>query len=114
MINNKKEKDSDCMKDEFIERVYETLQGDVAKSHAVPNVENLYGEGKPCRLFYEEMLSAYERVRDRLGVVDEDEDVEQMINALLSICRINSMAMYKYGEHFALEELFRQQHKDLF
>ena len=34
---------------------------------------------------YEEMLDAYARLRERLGVEDEDEDVEIIINSLLAI-----------------------------
>ena len=40
------------------------------------------------------MLKAYARVCDRLGVVDEDEDVEVIIESLLSIQRILCMEMF--------------------
>mgnify|MGYP006955466334 FL=1 len=33
------------------------------------------------------MLDAYERLRERLGVTDEDEDVEIIIDSLLAIQR---------------------------
>ena len=42
-----------------------------------------------------EMLDAYERLRDRLGVVDEDEDVEVVIDSLLDIQRQLCLKMFE-------------------
>lgn len=89
----------------FIEDVYMTLQGELEVSSAVPGVENLFDEGKPCCTHYEEMLCAYERLCERLGVEDEDADVEILINSLMSITDILAKRMYAYGALFARKSL---------
>lgn len=43
------------------------------------------------------MLDAYERLRERLGVGDEDADVEIMIDSLLSIQRELCLQMFDLG-----------------
>ena len=40
------------------------------------------------------MLDAYARLRDRLGVVDEDSDVEIIIDSLLTIQRELCLKMF--------------------
>ena len=50
------------------------------------------------------MLAAYARLRERLGVVDEDEDVEEIIGALMDIqCKL-CYEMYRYGARFGMGE----------
>ena len=86
------------MKKYTIEDVYDTLCGEVHGEYAVPGVENAYATGGECDRLYEEMCQAYERLRDRLGVVDEDMDAEIMINNLLGIQRILCEKMFFYGQ----------------
>jgi hypothetical protein len=81
-----------------IEDVYDTLCGEVHGEYAVPGVENAYADGGECDRLYNEMSQAYERLRDRLGVVDEDMDAEIMINSLLGIQRILCEKMFLYGQ----------------
>ena len=80
------------------EEVYDTLCGEVHGVYAVPGVENAYTDGAPCDTLYNEMSEAYERLRDRLGVVDEDADVEIIINNLMAIQRILCEKMFRYGQ----------------
>ena len=87
----------------FAMAVYETLYGVRMTEDGVPGVENLFADGMPCAEAYEQMLKAYERLRDRLGTVDEDADAEVMINALLNIFLRMSMKMFEYGGKFAQE-----------
>lgn len=84
----------------WAETVYYTLWGAMAKGYEAPGVENLFAEGKKCDVLYSEMSDAYERVRDRLGVIDEDEDVEIVISSLMDICKEVGMHMYRYGAIF--------------
>jgi hypothetical protein len=86
------------MKKYTIEDVYDTLCGEVHGEYAVPGVENAYADGGECDRLYNEMSQAYERLRDRLGVVDEDMDAEIMINSLLGIQRILCEKMFLYGQ----------------
>ncbi len=88
----------------FIDEVYLSLTGDLCEEYRVPGVEDLYAEGAPCDLLYAEMRGAYERLLDRLGCVDDDEDLDIMVRSLSSICEITGHAMYRYGKKFAAQD----------
>ena len=89
------------MQDLFAQRVYETLSGFLEDEYAVAGVHNAFEDGSLCSELYGKMLAAYSRLCDRLSVVDEDNDVEEIINSLLEICRILSLDMFTYGVKFA-------------
>ena len=89
------------MKLDFIDEVYYSLTGDLCEEYRVPKVEDLYAQGAPCDLLYREMRDAYERLLDRLGCIDDDEDLDIMVDTMTSICKITSYAMYRCGEKFA-------------
>lgn len=71
--------------------VYETMLGLRERDAQVPGIEDAFAEGTPCANGYEQMRSAYERVCHRLGVVDEDPDlnaiVENMERIQKELCR---------------------------
>ncbi len=92
------------MKQDMIENIYNTLMGLLDEEYRVPGVENLFAEGSECMNSYGEMLAAYERLCARLGVVDEDADVEVIINSMRDIERNVSMKMFEYGMKFAQEK----------
>lgn len=46
-------------------------------------------------------FDAYQRLCDRLGVIDEDEDVQIIFDSLSDICKILSLKMYRYGAAFS-------------
>ena len=93
------------MTEEQILDVYETLIGVRAAAYRVPGVENLYEPGSPCAIGYENMLDAYARLRERLGITgDDDEDVETIINSLMDIEKIVSLKMFEYGRKMGLAE----------
>ncbi len=85
---------------DFIEDVYNTLHGVMVKGYEVPGVESIFEAGMLCDQLYGNMLDAYERLCDRLGVMDEDEDVEVIINSLMQISREVGNKMYRYGAAF--------------
>ena len=89
---------------EKIEDIYYTLIGVMNEEHCVTGVENLFIEGSACQCAYSEMLEAYARLRDRLGIETEDADVEDIINSLMSIEKAVSMKMFEYGMKFANKE----------
>ena len=74
------------------ELVYESLIGELMEP--IENVPNAFEPGSYCDEQYQEMLKAYARVRDRLGVADEDEDIEVIIESLLAIQRILCVEMF--------------------
>lgn len=82
------------------ERVYETLLNVLRPKYRLPWVEPIFVPGKPCYEAYSRMHDAYERLRDRLGVVDEDGDVEEIIDCMMEYGRLLAMAMFRYGRTY--------------
>lgn len=80
------------------EEVYFTLLGESCEP--VPGVENAFADGSVCDRCYNEMLDAYARLRDRLGVQDEDADVEIIINTLRKITDELCHQMFFYGTKY--------------
>ena len=80
---------------EFAEAVYWSVQGLLEKP--VEGVENAFYDGSGCEAAYEQMLEAYERLRQRLQVKNEDADVECIINALQTITKELCLRMFEYG-----------------
>ena len=82
------------------ERVYRSLIGSLIPECRLAWVENIFVPGHSIYAYYNEMLSAYERLRERLGVVDSDEDVEEIICSLLSYGEIAAIKMFDYGRKY--------------
>ena len=80
----------------FADMVYESLIGEA--TNPLRNVPNAFAEGSVCAVEYQNMLDAYERLRVRLNVVDEDEDVETIINAFLAMQEILCAEMFRLGQ----------------
>ena len=85
------------MFDRLEEMVYLTLIGEVSGVFRIPGVDNAYAEDTECDRLYKELCDAYDRLRTRLGVLDEDPDVEIIIGNLLSIQHTLCLKMYHYG-----------------
>lgn len=62
----------------------------------------MFEEGKECELMYGEMLNPYSRLCERLGVKNEDADVEVIIHSLMNICDNLCCRMYEYGAEFGM------------
>ena len=78
------------------ELVYESLIGEPVDP--IRNVPNAFEPGSYCETRYQQVLEAYERLRDRLGVTDEDRDVEIIIDSLLEIQRKLCMEMFDLAD----------------
>jgi len=86
--------------EEIATRVYESAIAVLNEELRLPWVENEMQEGKEFYHNYGAMLDAYERLRERLGVEDEDDDVEIIINALLDNEQILCLKMFRYGMEY--------------
>lgn len=75
------------------ELVYNSLIGELIDP--VEGVPNAFEQGSDCENLYGQMLEAYARLRDRLGVTDEDADVEIIIDSLLRIQRALCIEMFR-------------------
>ena len=86
---------------QMAERVYDTLSGFLTEEYCVSGVHNAFEGGSTCSNLYEKVMEAYSRLCDRLSVIDEDSDVEQIINSLLEMNKILCLEMFSYGVKFA-------------
>lgn len=64
-------------------------------------VEDEFSEGKVCQTAYAEILDAYQRICKRLGVGEEDKDIEVIMNNFNTIMEHLCMKMYDYGCFFS-------------
>lgn len=63
-------------------KVYEMMTADVLPEYQLPGVDSAFAPDSFCMQRYTQMPNAYARVCERLGVTDEDEDVECIISSL--------------------------------
>ena len=90
------------MEETFVERVYETLTDMLLEEYRLPGVENAFADGAPCDELYNDVQESYLRLCERYGV-GSDNDVEEIINDMLDICRILGCKMYEYGARFGAQ-----------
>ena len=92
------------MKEELWEQVYTSLTCHISEPWRMPGVINAFADGAKCMRLYGEMRNAYDRLCDRLGVVDEDEDVECVIRCYMEMERELCRLMFEYGQKFSDRE----------
>lgn len=88
------------MKKELWELVYETLTCHVLEPWRIPGVIDAFADDAYCMQRYRVMRDAYDRLCDRLGVIDEDEDVECIIQCYMDIQQELCRLMFQYGQQF--------------
>ncbi len=97
-------KKGDAM-DPFSE-IYDTLLGLLIPEEQLSWVENAFEEKSICAEAYEEMRKAYERILDRLGMADEDEDLETMVTAMEHIQKELCKRSFQLGIRYVLDRHF--------
>lgn len=80
------------------EKVYESMTCHVSEKYRMPGVKNAFSENAFCMQQYRKMRDAYDRLCVRLGVEDEDEDVECMIGCYMEIQQELCKQMFFYGQ----------------
>ena len=85
---------------DFVDWVYDTLNGQMAEGYEAPGVETVFAQGSYCDECYERMRVAYSRLCNRLGAINEDKDVETIISNLENIQKEMCRKMYHYGAVF--------------
>lgn len=83
---------------ELKEAVYYSLIGELIDP--IPGVRNAFGEGEQCSQMYTEVQEAYQRLRERLKIEDEDADVETIIDSLLMIQKLLCVEMFELGRKY--------------
>lgn len=79
---------------------YQSMACFVKEEYRMPGVEDAFTLGSYCEERYREIWEAYGRIRERLGVEDEDEDMEQVIRAFEDVQQELCLRMYRYGAAF--------------
>lgn len=69
---------------DFYDEIYYSLIGELTEEAALPWVPNAFAPGSECEQAYARLLSARDRVNNKLGT-DEDPDLEQMLQEMLTI-----------------------------
>lgn len=85
------------MNDHFIEAVYQTLTGQLLPQYRIPGVENAFAPGSKSSKLYQRIYNAKLRLCQRLGVTDDDADIEDIANAYGDIMEYLCAKMYAYG-----------------
>ena len=80
------------------EQIYESMTCHVSEEYRMPGVTNAFSENVFCMEKYRQMRDAYDRLCDRLGVEDEDEDIECIIRCYMEIQRELCKQMFFYGQ----------------
>lgn len=90
------------MQESFMELVYLTMQGELIPEYAIANVEDIFAEGGIGIELYANAKNAYYRVCDRLGVKDEDRDLDGIISNMENLASEMAFRMYQYGAKFGM------------
>ncbi len=88
------------------QKIYDTMRGLLEEWARVPWVDNAFEEGSRCACAYEDMRSAYERLCERLGVCDEDQDLDIIVDSMEAIQEELCERMYMLSFQEAQENLF--------
>ncbi len=98
-----------CKKAEHVEDEPQTLTSAEREEAEIieslqKNIVNEYDENSLCEKKYEEIFKANQKLCERLGVVEEDDDVECIINNFFDITKHLCLKMYDYGALFGMYE----------
>ncbi len=72
---------------QLYDEIYYSLIGEMAEDSALPWIPNAFSPGGECEQAYTRLLAARDRVAEKLGV-EEDPDLEQMLQEMLTIQHI--------------------------
>ena len=95
------------MEKTIAEEVYHSLTGMRLPEYRLPWVEDAFAADAPCMQLYNDAMDAYMRLCGRLGVVNEDDDVEVIFNAFLGIEKILCIKMFEYGVRYGQKNMPR-------
>ncbi len=87
------------MNKDFANDIYDSLCGLLVTP--VTGVEDAFEKGSICAEKYDQVLAAYERLRQRLGAKSEDSDVEEIIESFLYMQKVLCLKMFEYGVRYA-------------
>ena len=92
------------MKENFIDKVYDTLQDTGPDDWHVPGVKPAFCDDQICHQLYGKVYDAKWRLCDRYYGGHEMEDVEEIISRMFDIMQEVGYQMYLYGAKFGIPE----------
>lgn len=93
--------------DSLVEQVYYSAIGMAVEESRVPSVIDQYGPQGKCHGLYNQMRDAYERVCARLGVDEEDSDLDQIVDLMEDISKEVAFEMFRCGAMFQNSNILR-------
>ena len=81
--------------------MYDSLTCHISDPWRMPGVIDAFADDAYCMEKYRDMRDAYDRLCDRLGVTDEDADVECIIGCFMEMERELCRLMFAYGQKFS-------------
>ena len=90
------------MKESFMELVYLTMQGQLLPEYAIADVEDIFVADGIGNELYTKARIAYSNVCKRLGVKDEDSDLNEIIYYMEALADEMAYRMYRYGAKFGI------------
>lgn len=85
------------MDDQIAQAVYDRLLGNLELQVGGPIVEDLFADGAPGDLLYEQIYQANLRLCQKLGV-EEDADIQCIIDHFWSLTALVAEKMFQYGK----------------
>ena len=83
--------------DSFEEQVYYTAIGMAVEASRALGVIDQYGPEGNCHALYNRMRDAYDRLCARLGVGEEDSDLDEIVDLMEDICKEVAFEMFRCG-----------------
>ena len=85
---------------DIAETVYDSLHDFLIPACQLDWVKPVFVPGHPCHDAYEQMLTAYDRLRLRLGTAGDDNDAEKIIDSLLKYSKLIALEMFRCGRDY--------------
>ena len=79
------------------EFLYGTVTGTLRSEYMLPGIRNEYAPGGACFEAMADIFSARDRIKERLGVEDVDDDLELMLDSFAHIENVLCEKMFFYG-----------------
>ncbi len=86
------------------EKIYNSMLGSADSDDALPWVQNAFAEGSHCAREREELQEACLRIREHLGIWDQDADLDIILDCLESIQKELCFRMFDTGIQYVREK----------
>jgi len=85
---------------DIIDDIYYSMLGQIVPEESISWVENAFSAGSNCEENLIKIYAARDRLLERLGICEEDEDLECILDSFLTNQYILCRKMFFYGLHY--------------